>query len=92
LGNSKESQRDHILIFGIWAPNRYGITSYEGYNITRLKDAYRSIIILKSNISETNKEIPMYFDGATSVYKEYPKFEDMTEEIYKKVEKREVIP
>jgi hypothetical protein len=59
LGNSKECQRDHILIFGIWAPNRYGITNYEGYNITRLKDAYRSIIILKSNISETNKEISL---------------------------------
>lgn len=92
LANSKECQRDHILIFGIWAPNRYGITTYEGYNISRLKDAYRSIIILKSNISETNKEIPMYFDGATSVYKEYPKFEEMTEEVYKKVEKREVTP
>lgn len=90
LGNSKESQRDHSLIFGLWAPNRFGINNYEGYNIARLKDSYRSFIILKSNISETNKEIPMYFDGATSIYKELPKIEDMTETIYKIIENREV--
>jgi hypothetical protein len=37
LGNSKECARDHILIFGLWAPNRYGILNYEGYNINRLE-------------------------------------------------------
>ncbi len=78
LGNSKECQRDHWLIFGIFAPSRYGIAEYggddstRGYDISRMKDAYRSLIILKSNISETNKEIPMYFDGAASIYKELP--------------------
>ena len=90
LGNSKECQRDSILIFGLWAPNRFGITSYEGYNIQRMKDAYRSFIILKSNISETNKEIPMYFDGAASIYKELPLPKDMNDEIYKKIETRKV--
>jgi hypothetical protein len=78
LGNSKECARDHILIFGVFAPSRYGIAEYggddstRGYDISRMKDAYRSLIILKSNISETNKEIPMYFDGAASIYKELP--------------------
>jgi len=90
LGNSKECQRDHILIFGLWAPNRFGIGNYEGYNIDRLKDAYRSFIILKSNISETNKEIPMYFDGATSVYKELPSADKMSEDTYRKIETRTV--
>jgi len=92
LGNSKESQRDHILIFGLWAPNRFGIINYEGYDISRLEDAYRSFIILKSNISETNKEIPMYFDGAASLYKELPLADKMTEDIYRKIETRTVIP
>jgi hypothetical protein len=92
LGNSKECARDHILIFGLWAPNRYGILNYEGYDISRLEDAYRSFIILKSNISETNKEIPMYFDGATSLYKELIPADKMTEDIYRKIETRTVIP
>jgi hypothetical protein len=90
LGNSKECQRDHILVFGLFAPNRYGIEEYEGYDINRLKDAYRSFIILKSNISETNKEIPMYFDGAASIYKELPKASEMTLEHYKIIENRTV--
>ena len=76
LGNSKECQRDHFLVFGLFAPNRYGINEYEGYNIERLQDNYRSLIILKSNISLTNIEIPMYFNGACSVLKELPKSDD----------------
>lgn len=90
LGNSKESQRDHILIFGLWAPVRYGISEYAGYDIKRLDDAYRSFIILKSNISESNREIPMYFDGAASIFKELPKSEHMTEEVYQIIEQRKV--
>lgn len=94
LGNSKESQRDQILIFGLFAPNRYGIETYpegNGYDITRLKDNYRSFIIMKSNISETNKEIPLMFDGSCSLFREFPKLESMTEKIYREIEtKRDV--
>lgn len=90
LGNSKECQRDHILILALFAPNRYGIEDYEGYNIARMKDAYRSLIILKSNISETNKEIPLYFDGAASVYLELPKASEMTNTHYKAIEDRNI--
>jgi hypothetical protein len=95
LGNSKECQRDHFLIFGIFAPARYGIDTYPegaGYNITRMKDNYRSLIILKSNLSESNIEIPFYFDGSCSFLKELPKPVEMTEEIYKKVETKTVKP
>jgi hypothetical protein len=76
LGNSKECQRDHFIVFGLFAPDRYGILTYPegtGYSISRLKDNYRSLIILKSNISATNIEIPMYFNGACSTLKELPK-------------------
>ena len=93
LGNSKECQRDHVIIFGLFAPNRYGITEYpetNGYNISRMKGNYRSFIILKSNISETNKEIPMYFDGSCSGFKELPKPSEMTEDIYKRIETKQV--
>lgn len=90
MGNSKECQRDHILILSLFAPNRYGIEDYEGYNIARMKDAYRSLIILKSNISETNKEIPLYFDGAASIYLELPKASDMTNAHYKAIEDRNI--
>lgn len=74
LGNSKECQRDHFLIFGLFAPARYGIGKYpdSGYDINKLEDKFRSLIILKSNISKSNIEIPMYFNGACSLVREMP--------------------
>jgi len=70
LGNSKECQRDHHLIFGLFAPDRFGIKTYDIYDISTMRDAYRGLIILKSNISRCNIEIPMYFNGASSYFKE----------------------
>lgn len=81
IGNSKECARDHMLILGLFAPARYGILQYperNGYDITKLKDRFRSLIILKSNISECNKEIPLYFRGEASIFLELPKIEDIT--------------
>lgn len=70
LGNSKECQRDHHLIFGLFAPDRFGIDSYEGVNIAEMRDTFRSFIILKSNISSCNIEVFMYFNGAASYFRE----------------------
>ncbi len=88
LGNSKECQRDHFVIFGIFAPNRFGIQSYpeeSGYDISSLGDKFRSLIVLKSNLSQTNVEIPLYFDGAVSNIKEMPASIEMTAEKYKRI-------
>ncbi|MGL5750693.1 MAG: hypothetical protein ACRCXT_09215 [Paraclostridium sp.] len=95
LGNNKESQRDHIIIIGIFAPDRFGISQYpenSGYNISVLKDAYRSIIILKSNISECNKEIPFYFDGACSRFDELPLPNQLGVDLYRAIKERKVLP
>ena len=95
LGGSKECQRDHQLIFGLFAPARYGIEQYpevEGYNIRVLGDAFRSIILLKSNISECNKEIPLYFDGACSRFDEMPLPNQMNPTIYKAIKERNIKP
>ena len=63
---------------------------YEGYNIEVLRDNFRSMIILKSNLSRTNIEIPMYFNGAASIIKELPSPEKM-QPIYDKIKKGEVL-
>ena len=74
LGNSKECQRDHFMVFGVFAPARYGISEYpeKGYDILKMKDKFRSLIILKSNISKSNVEIPLFFNGACSLVREMP--------------------
>lgn len=94
FGGSKECQRDMILVFGIFNPNRFSIHTYlntpidQGYNIARLKDNFRSIIILKSNISAVNKEIPMEFHGGISLYKELPLPSEIKEQDYIKIENK----
>ena len=72
LGNSKECARDAFLIIGLFAPVRYAINNYEGYPISTLKDNFRSLIIIKSNISRVNVEIAFYFNGACLLLRELP--------------------
>lgn len=93
LGNSKECQRDHFIVFGIFAPDRYGIKEYpeeNGYDISLLRDNYRSLIILKSNLSRTNIEIPFYFNGACSLLRELPKPNEMMQ-VYNKIRNNQKI-
>lgn len=92
LGNAKETSRDHYIILGLFAPDRFGISEYKlggiTYDIRRLGDNFRSLIVLKSNISECNKELPLVFYGACSTIKEMPK-EQLTDEMYKKIKNYE---
>ena len=73
LGNSKECQRDHLIVIGLFAPDRYGISDYRGYDINSMRDNFRSLIVLKSNISACNVEIPYYFNGGSCIMRELPK-------------------
>ena len=92
LGNSKESQRDHFIVFGLFAPNRHGLTEYEGYDISLMRDNFRSLIVLKSNISKTNVEIPLFFDGSCSLIRELPKPSERIElnKVYEYIKNRSV--
>ena len=75
LGNSKECQRDHLLVLGLFAPDRYGIATYpenNGYKISILRDNFRSLLVIKGNLTKTNVEIPFYFNGGCSYMKELP--------------------
>lgn len=92
LGNSKECQRDHFLIVGLFAPARYGVERYNKFDITKYGDNFRSLTILKSNLSPTNIEIPFYFNGACSLMRELPipggiidtTYEEITQQLYDK--------
>jgi len=72
LGDNKIVQRDSFIILGVFAPYRYGIKQHLGYDITRLKDNYRSITILKNRLGKSNVKVPMYFDGTTMHFEEMP--------------------
>lgn len=84
LGDNKLTQRDSFVVFGIFAPERHDISDYKGYNIDRLKDNFRTLIILKNRIGAGNIEVPMFFNGAVTQFQEMPN--PLTEQHYKQIE------
>lgn len=86
LADNKLCQRDADLILGLFAPARYELSTYRGYNITKLKDKYRCLIFLKDrHFGLANNYVNLYFDGSVNTFKELPLPQDMTEEIYEKI-------
>lgn len=77
LGNNKETQRQADFILGIFAPARYGIAQYRGYDITKLQDHYRALKVLKDrNYGLANSYIHCYFNGAANAFSELPPAEE----------------
>jgi hypothetical protein len=85
LGENKLTVRDHHVVLGLFAPDRHEIETYLGYNVQVMKDNFRSLNILKNRIGVPNKKLPLYFDGATNLFKELPLPENMTNEVYEKI-------
>jgi len=83
LGESKVIARDHHLILALFSPSRFGIDTYEGYDITKLEDKFRALLILKSNFGISNIKFPLYFNGAVTYYEELPKANEIRYELYK---------
>lgn len=72
LGDNKLTQRDALVVIGLFAPYRYKLNTYLGYDITKLKDNFRSLLILKNRIGRPNLNLGLYFDGAVNKFKEMP--------------------
>lgn len=81
LGEHKLTQQDADIVLGLYAPDRYELQQHRGYDISLLRDNYRSMLILKNRNGSANKSLAMYFDGAVDTFKELPRPEDM-EDIY----------
>jgi len=72
IANNKEVGRDALVVFGLFAPDRYKISNYLGYNIEILGDHFRSLHLLKNRRGLPNLKKGLFFDGATNVFKELP--------------------
>lgn len=87
LGESKLTQRKANVVLGLFAPDRYQLPEYRGYNIRLLKDNFRDLSILKNRNGIGNVHVQLYFDGAVNYFKELPKSDQMTDEMYEKIRK-----
>lgn len=86
LADNKLTQRDADIVWGLFAPTRYEIEEYRGYNIDILKDNYRCLIWLKDrHYGLANQYVHLYFDGASNTFKELPPSKDMKLEIYNNI-------
>jgi replicative DNA helicase len=72
LGDNRLTSRDALIVIALFAPERYGITQFDGYNIDILGDKFRSLIVLKNRLGRSNIRVGLFFDGATNVFKELP--------------------
>lgn len=72
-GDNKIILRDDMVIFGLFAPNRYEMEQHLGYDIMFWQDNYRSLSVLKNRLGPPNLKLPLYFDGAINRFKEMPK-------------------
>ena len=76
LGDNKLTARDALVVLGLFAPARYELTKYMGYDVSKFKDNFRSLIILKNRIGTPNVKLALYYDGAINQFKELPYPED----------------
>lgn len=72
LANNKEIQRDDYVIISVYSPDRFGFDDYHGYDISRMRDTFRAVKILKNRLGTPNKYVHLLFDGATNRFAELP--------------------
>lgn len=81
LANNKEVGRDDYVVLGLFAPERYSIEKYLGYEIknntaTSFGDRFRTMHLLKNRFGHPNKILPLYFDGRYTSFAELPHITD----------------
>jgi len=82
LKGSGNTAEDCDLAMALFSPFREKISSYLDYKIDKLRDAFRSVIILKNRYGEVDKVIPLNFFGKVGIFKQIPKAEDIAPSQY----------
>lgn len=78
-------------MLGLFNPYKYGFTSYKsngdtGYDLSRLMDNHRELLILLNRDGISSASIDLIFNGACSYFQELPRPEDMSETDYVNIE------
>ena len=73
LADSKYSSRDANVVVGLFSPNKFGIPSWLGYDITKLGNYARFVKILAARDGEADLSYAFFFDGAVCDFQELPR-------------------
>jgi hypothetical protein len=72
-------------VMALFSPMRYELAEYKGYNISSLRDRFRTLSILKTRDGEANIHKGLAFLGEVGIFQECPKAENMLESDYVKI-------
>lgn len=72
LKDTNNTVEDAEIILAIFSPNKAKMASHREYNISFLKDRFRSIFVLKSRYGESDVEDFVYYDGQCNKWVEMP--------------------
>jgi hypothetical protein len=79
LGENKTTQRDCDTIYGLYAPVRYKIKQYEGYNIANPKlptepllEFHREFFTIMNRRGQSSVSTQLFFHGAVNFFRELP--------------------
>jgi hypothetical protein len=86
LADCKLTQRDVNVMLGLFAPVRYKIDNYEGYNIERLGDNYREFMVMLNRNGSGFINLDLYFNGASNFFKELAASDKITSAQYQAIE------
>lgn len=75
--DSSSTQEDANVVLALFAPYRYQIGSYHGYDITQLKGEFRALHVLKNRDGSDNAISGLKFKGKSGYFEEYPYPKDM---------------
>jgi hypothetical protein len=78
LGDNKKTQRDAHIVLGLFDPYKHEIAKHRDYNISKMKDNYRSLKILKNRFGPSHKKLALYYDGGTNRFAELPDANSIT--------------
>lgn len=90
LSDSKYTSRDGDMVLGLFSPYKFSLPNYKGYDITKFRNNIRFMSVLTNRDGNLGGVCPLYFDGATCMFKELPLPEDKEnlKKVYEYIDKR----
>jgi replicative DNA helicase len=85
--DSGNTQQDANVIMSLFAPHRHELEGFRGYDITKLKDRFRSVGVLKNRDGPSDVRVGLQFVGEVGYFQEIPKADRFKENpaLYNKV-------
>lgn len=83
--DSSNPAEDANIVLSLFSPHRYEMKTYRDYNVSLLKDRFRTLNILKNRDGEADKTIGLKFVGEVGHFEEYKKAKEMTDMDYEEI-------